>query len=62
MGKNLILRFLFIEFNEDTENLLNYMNKSISVPIPNENFSDEEKTEENKRMIEILEFIEKGGF
>lgn len=43
-AKDLILRFLFIEFNEDTENLLNYMNKSISVPIPNENFSDEEKT------------------
>lgn len=43
-AEDLILRFLFIEFNEDTENLLNYMNKSISVPIPNENFSDEEKT------------------
>lgn len=43
-AEDLILRFLFIEFNEDTENLLNYMNKSISFPIPNENFSDEEKT------------------
>ena len=26
-----------------------------------DSFSDEEKIEENKRMIEILEFIEKGG-
>ena len=43
-AEDLILRFLFIEFNEDTENLLNYMNKSISFPIPDENFSDEEKT------------------
>lgn len=42
-AENLILRFLFFEFNEDTENLLNYMNKSASFAIPNDNFSDDEK-------------------
>lgn len=42
-AEDLILRFLFFEFNEDTENLLNYMNKSASFAIPNDNFSDDEK-------------------